>query len=241
MGRSVSAMPGAQRGLDRVEVVAVLDRERVPAVGLEPLRDVLGREREARRAVDRDLVVVVEEDAAAELEVPGERRGLGGDALHQVAVGADREDVVVADLLAELLAQELLRHRHADGVAEALAERAGGRLDARRLEVLRMARRVRAELAELLDLVERHAVVAREVQARVEQHRRVAGREHEAVAVGPVRILRVVLHHARVEHVRGGGERQRRARVAGLRGLDRIDRQRADGVDAQLGDVLVRH
>ena len=38
----------------------------------------------------------------------GERRRLGGDALHQVAVGADREGVVVADLGAELLAQELL-------------------------------------------------------------------------------------------------------------------------------------
>ena len=84
----------------------------------------------------------------------GERRGLRGDAFHQVAVGADREDVVVAGLGAEVLAQELLGHRHPDAVAEALAERAGRRLDARRLEVLRMARRVRAELAELLDLVE---------------------------------------------------------------------------------------
>src|SRR6185503_19689494 len=101
--------------------------------------------REAGGAVDRDLVVVVEEDAASELQVAGERRGLRGDALHQVAVGADREDVVVADLRAELLAQELLGHRHPDRVAEALPERPGRRLYAGRLEVLRMAGRVRAE------------------------------------------------------------------------------------------------
>ena len=98
----------------------------------------------------------------------------------------------------------------------------------------------RAELAELLDLVEAD-VVAGEVQARVEQHRRVAGREHEAVAVGPRRVGRVVLHHARVEHVGGRRERERRARVAGLRGLHRVDGQRADRVDAELGDVLLRH
>ena len=85
----------------------------------------------------------------------GDRRRLGGDALHQVAVGADREDVVVAGLGAVTLAEELLGHRHPDRVAEALAERAGRRLDARRLDVLGVARRVRAELAELLDLVER--------------------------------------------------------------------------------------
>ena len=42
-------------------------------------------------------------------------------------------------------------------VGEALAERAGGGLDARRVAVLGMAGRLGAELAEALDLVERHA------------------------------------------------------------------------------------
>ena len=44
------------------------------------------------RAVDRDVVVVVEVDEPAEAEVAGDRRGLLRDALHQVAVGADRVD-----------------------------------------------------------------------------------------------------------------------------------------------------
>ncbi len=232
--------PGANRSLDRLEIVPVLHRERVPAVGLEALRDVLPGEREAGRAVDRDLVVVVEEDAAAEGEVPGERGGLRGDALHQVAVGADGEDVVVADLGAEALAQELLGHRHPDCVAEALAERAGGRLDAGRVAVLRVAGRLGAELPELLDLVEAD-VVAGEVQACVEQHRRVAGREHEPVAVGPGRIGRVVLHHARVEQVCGRRKAERRPRVTRLRRLDGVDRERADRVDRELLDRRLRH
>ena len=215
-------------------VVAVFDSERVPAVGLEALRNVLLREREAGRAVNRDLVVVIEVDEAAEAEVPCERGGFRGDAFHQVAVGADREDVVVAGLGAELLAQELLGHAHPDPVPEALTKRSGGRLDSRGLEVLRMARRARAELTELLDVVEADARIAGEVQARVEQHRGVAGREHESVAVGPLRIGGVVLHDLRVEQVRSRRERQRGARMTGLRRLNGVDRERANRVDAEL-------
>ena len=54
-----------------------------------------------------------------------------------------------------------------------------------------MARRHRAELAEVLDLLDRHGLVAEQMQQRIEQHRAVAGRQHEAVAVGPVRIGRI--------------------------------------------------
>ena len=104
----------------------------VPAVGLEALGDVLGVEAQLGRAVERDVVVVVEVDEPPEAELAGQRGGLGGDALHQVAVGDDREDAVVLDLGAVVLAQEALGHRHADAVGEALAERAGGDLDAGR-------------------------------------------------------------------------------------------------------------
>ena len=47
---------------------------------------------------------------------------------------------------------------------------------------------LRAPLPELLELVERE-VVAGEVQHRVEEHRRVARGEHEAVAVRPLRVV----------------------------------------------------
>ncbi len=56
----------------------------------------------------------------------------------------------------------LARDRHADGVADALPERAGRRLDAaRRVRQLRMTGRLRAELPEALHLVERHVARSR--------------------------------------------------------------------------------
>ena len=75
---------------------------------------------------------------------------------------------------------------------------------------------------------------AGEVEHRVEQHRRVPGREHEAVAVGPVGIGRVVLHDARPQHVGERRERHRRARVPGVRLLHRVHREAADHVDRAL-------
>ena len=63
------------------------------------------------------------------------------------------------------------------------------------------------------------------------------GGEHEAVAVGPLRVCRVVPHDPAEEDVRRGRERERRARVAGVRRLDGVDRQRPDRVDAEAVDV----
>ena len=148
------------RRLDRLEVVAV--RRCASACQPYASKRASTSSRENARsvaAVDRDLVVVVEVDEAAEAEVAGERRRLGGDALHQVAVGADPEDVVVDTASrAEALAQEPLGERHPDAVPEALPERAGRRLDAGRVAVLGVARRLAAQLAEALELVEGQVV-----------------------------------------------------------------------------------
>jgi len=54
-----------------------VDGADVPAVGLEALVGVLAVEAQRRRAVERDVVVVVEVDDPAEAELAGERRGLG--------------------------------------------------------------------------------------------------------------------------------------------------------------------
>ena len=63
-------------------------------------------------------------------------------------------------------------------------------------------------------------------------------REDEAVAVGPVRVRRVVPHRARVEHVGERGEAHRRPGVTRVRLLHGVDRERADRVDAQLVERL---
>ena len=61
--------------------------------------------------------------------------------------------------------------------------------------------------------------------------------QDEAVAVRPLRILRVVSHVVRPELIRHRRRAEREARVAGVRLLDRIRREHADGVDAFRIDV----
>jgi hypothetical protein len=112
----------------------------VPAVGAEAGVDVLAGECQRGRPVDRDPVVVVDVDQTAQAEMPGQRRGLGADALHQIAIRADREHAMVDHLRAVAQPQEALGQRHPNPVAESLPERPGGRLDARRVPELGMAR-----------------------------------------------------------------------------------------------------
>ena len=215
----------------------------VPPLRRESRALVLAAERQRRGAVDGDVVVVVEVDELPEPELSRDRRRLVGDALHQVAVRADRIDVVVDDLVVRAvvaLGEEPLRDGEADAVGEALAERTGRRLDPRRVMHLRVTRRERLPLAEALQLLERE-VVAGQVQRRVLEDARVPGREDEAIAVRPLRIRRIDLHHLAVEEVRQRSERHRRAGMARVRLLHRIHRQRADGVDGQLFDVSLRH
>ena len=72
-----------------------------------------------------------------------------------------------------------------------MVDRVRSAVDARRDEILGMARRVGAELAEPLDLLDRHGRRTEEVEHRVQEHRAVPGRQHEAVAVGPGRLGRI--------------------------------------------------
>src|SRR5688572_22110564 len=159
-GLALLALRAADRARDRFRVVSVDRAYHLPAVGLEPLRRVVG-EPARDLAVDRDAVVVVEGDELAEAPGPGKRAGLVRDALHQAAVAEEHPGVVVHDLVAGTVERQgelLLRKRHADRVRESLAERAGRRLDADRRFVLGVARGARTELAEIPDLVDAERV-----------------------------------------------------------------------------------
>ena len=123
--------------------------------------------------------------------MPGERQRLVADPLHQAAVAAEHIGVVIDEVVAELGGEQALGERHADRIGDALAERPGRHLDAGREAALGMAGGAAAELAEMLQLVERHVGIAGQMQQPVEQHRAVPVRQHEAVAVGPVGRRRV--------------------------------------------------
>jgi hypothetical protein len=70
-----------ERAGESFDVVGVVNAQHLPAVGLETTADVLV-EGDVGRAVDGDVVVVVDPAQVRELEMPGERCRLACHALH---------------------------------------------------------------------------------------------------------------------------------------------------------------
>ena len=160
----------------------------------------------------------------------GHRDRFLADALHQAAVAHEDVGPMVAEVVAELGVQDALGQRKADRVGDALAERAGRRLDAVGVLVFGMAGGLAVDLAEPLQLVEGHVLVAGQIEQAVQQHRGMAVRQHEAVAVEPMRIGRIELHEIPEQHGRDVGHAHRRAGMAALGLLHGIHRKKADAV-----------
>jgi hypothetical protein len=214
----------------------------VPPVAGEPREHVLA-EGQRRGAVDADAVVVVEHDEPAEPEVARQRARLVRDALHQIAIARDHVRAVVDDGESRALValrEPPLGQREADGVGQPLPKRTGRGFHAGRDVAFRMTRRAAAPLAKRLELVERQ-IVAGEMQQAVQQHRPVPCRQHEAVAVGPHRVIGVVQQVACPERDGGVGHAHGHARVAGVGLLHGVGGEHADGVRGQGLDVYWRH
>ena len=108
-----------------------------------------------------------------------------------------------------------------------------------------MARCLRAELAKLHEVVEADGrqpglaafrvnfFHARQMQRCIKQHRGVADRENEAVAIGPERALGIVPQIPAPKRVHDWRHRHGRARVAAVGLLDGIHGQRPDRVDCE--------
>ncbi len=136
----------------------------------------------------------------------------------------------VEALAVELGGQVLFGHGHAHRVGDALAQRAGGGLDAHGVAVLGVAGGQGAELPELLEVLDLQAV-AEQVQQAVDQHGAVAGGQHEAVPVDPLGIGGVVLHLLAPDGEGGGGRAHGHARVTGFGLLHALGGQDTDRVD----------
>ncbi len=230
----------------QVPVLLLVHPLHVPAVGLVPLQGVLG-EGGRRVALDGDVVVVPHDDQIAEPLVAGERGRLGRHALLQVAVAGDDPDRVVEGgvALGRLRVEEpplvAGRHRHADRVGDALAQRAGRRLDARRVPVLGVPGGAAAPGAERLEVVQLQAVSGQE-ELDVLGQAGVARGEDEAVPARPVRIGRVVAHQLLVEQVRDGRQAHGRTGMAVtdlLHGIHGQDSNRVHGLLVQVGPLKI--
>ena len=170
----------------------------------------------------------------------GERHGFMADPFHQVAVGAQHVSIMIDDVLAEFRCQQPLGKRHSDRGGDALPKRAGGGFDTGGDEILRMSRSFGAELTEILELIERHVLVAGQVKQRIEQHRTVPGRKDKAVAVRPTGVGGVELQELREQHGSDIRRTHRQAGMAGFRLLDGVHRQRADRI-GHTGVIDERH
>jgi len=214
-------------GQEAIQIMAV-HRARVPAEGGENGGGVLALGH-LGHGVEGDVVGIVDQDQVVELVVAGEGGGLAGHALLQAAVAGEADDMVIEDGVAGGVEAG---HGHpggdgvADGVGHALAERAGGRLDARRPDVLGMARGERAGLAELLQFVQRQRVTG-QMEPSVEEHRAVPGREDEAVAVDPLGCGRVEPQAFPEERGPDLGAAEGQAEVAGGTGVHGVDGETA--------------
>ena len=210
-------------GCAAVEVHPALD---MPAIALETPGPILGV-RDIGLAVDGHCVVVVKIDKFAQTQMAGQAGGFAGYPFHQVAVGDDRIGVVVDHLEAgavEPLGQPAFGQRHPDTIGEACPQRAGRGLDTRRMPGLWVARGAALPLPETLQLFQGQ-VVAGQMQHRVEQHRTMACAEHKTVAVKPLRMRRVVAHHARPQRQRRHRHPHRHARMARIGCLNAVSRK----------------
>jgi len=184
--------------------------------------------------------ISIERDELAQTKRTRQRACLVRDAFHHAAVAHEAIRLVVDDLVAGLVEfgrEQPLRDRHADRIGDALAKGARGGFDPRGDAHFRVPRGLRMQLAKMLQLPDRQRVTG-QVKQRIDEHRAVAVREHEAIAVGPVRIRRVVAKVAMPQRHRDLGHAHRHARMPGIGRLDRIHREEADGVgQVRIGSV----
>ena len=233
---------------DSIQVVGVRDVQDIPAIAAKPLRHAFA-EGERRSALDRDVVIVVDPTKVRQLEMPGERCRLARHAFHHVAIAAQGVDVVVEQrgaVAIEMLGEPAFRERHSDRIPATLTERAGGRFDAGGDAIFGMAGGLGVELPKLPEIVEADRRLAGmpavgvdlahagKVQQRIKEQRRVADRQHEPIAIGPVGAVRVVAQEPAPQDIAHGRHAHRRSGMARGGLLDRVEREGPDGVDREL-------
>ena len=138
-------------------------------------------------AINLQMVAVDDGHEVVQVLMGGPHGGLPDLALLALAVAEQAEHALG-------LARQFQAGGHASGDGQALAERAGGNLDARAQVAVGMALQARAQLAQRLELLAREVAGVRE--RRVQRRRRMALRQDEPVAVLPFRLLRIMIHHA---------------------------------------------
>lgn len=171
------------------------------------------------------MIVIVDSNQVAELQVTSGGSRFTGNALHGAAIAEECVGVVVDQLKAGLVEDAsgvCLRNSETHGVCEALTKRSGGHFNTRCVVRLWVTWSLAVDLAESLEVVDGE-VVAEEVQQSVLEHASMAVGKDEAVTVEPLWVLWVEGHELVEQDVGHWGHshgRTRVARVGGERGID---------------------
>ncbi len=201
--------------LEDVEIIRVLTYVNdLPAVRSEACGGVVVQG-QFSRAVDSDVVVVIEDGQPVKPESTGERRGLVANTFFDATVASDAPSAVVHEILAELRSQHPFCDSHANPVGDTLAQRSRRYLDGRRDADLGVTGRLGMRLAKRPNVLDAQ-VVAEDVRQPVLQHRRVTVAQDEPVTVAPTVVGGIVAHYSCKERYPEWGQGHRRAAVTGL-------------------------
>ena len=179
------------------------------------------------------------------------RGGFAGNPLHQTPVSTQRKHVKIDHVetgAIEIPGHPSLGNGHADAVGQALSQGAGGGFHAGRTMLFGMARTFALQLPKPFNVVQGHGKVMTrfmtvsgfldfaQVQHGIQQHGSMTHGKHEAIAVGPRWVSRIKTQEPVPQAIRHGRKGHGCAGMAGVRGLDRVHRQRPNGVDTELLD-----
>ena len=141
----------------------------VPAGGFETFFVIFGR-RKRGRAVNRNAVIVKQDDQFRQFHVTGHRNGFLGNAFHQAAVTGNHIGEVIDNIIAKARIHDAFAKRETNRGRNALTQRAGGGFDTGTMAEFRVTGSTRTHLTEILDLIQIEIFVTRKVQKRIKQH-----------------------------------------------------------------------
>ena len=217
---------------DGVHVMSV-NRQNLPTICFKTARGIF-RDSKVGAAINRDAIVIEQNDQAIKLHMSGHRCSFVADPFHQAAITGNHIGIVINKIGAECGGEVAFSHRHANRIGKPLAERAGGRFNAAGMTKFRVTGGDRAKLAEIFDLRARHIGISGQIQERIDQHRPMPGGQHKAVTVGPVRVRRIEIQVIGKQNSGCIGHPHRHARMAGFCRFNGIHCQRANSVRHRL-------
>lgn len=211
--------------LDRVQVVvSIANGLNVPSVCLHSLVDILG-ERTVDVTINGNMVVVVNGDQVAQLQMTGKGSGLAGNTLHVASITHENIGVVVDDLKSwsvELGRLVVLSNGQTDCIGETLAKRTSCDLDTWSVVSFRVTWGDAVDVSEVLEVRHRESIAGK-MENGILEHACMAVRKDESIAVDPFWVLWVVVHDPVEENVGHWGHSHGSARMARVCVEGRID------------------